>query len=168
MIDDYKKMLEYPFDSNYILSKKKHLKKLLLAEDIKFIDKRIAILGGSTTSDIKLILELFLLKNGIKPVFYESEYNKYYEDSMFENSELEEFKPDIIFIHTTNKNIINYPMLDQSNAEVNAILDSEFERFEQMWDTLFEKYNCPIIQNNFDYPTYRLLGNKDATDIHGC
>ena len=167
MIDDYKKMLEYPFDSNYILSKKKHLKKLLLAEDIKFIDKRIAILGGSTTSDIKLILELFLLKNGIKPVFYESEYNKYYEDSMFENSELEEFKPDIIFIHTTNKNIINYPMLDQSNAEVNAILDSEFERFEQMWDTLFEKYNCPIIQNNFDYPTYRLLGNKDATDIHG-
>lgn len=161
------KELEYPFDSNYILQKKKSIKKQLLDQDKKFLEKNIAILGGSTTSNIKLIMELFLLNNGIKPNFYESEYNKYWEDAMFPNKELEEFKPDIIFIHTSNKNILEYPELINTKEEVDQILNKEYLRFEKMWDTLFEKYHCPIIQNNFDYPIYRLLGNKDATDIHG-
>jgi predicted enzyme involved in methoxymalonyl-ACP biosynthesis len=56
-----------------------------------FIEKNIAILGGSTTSEIKNILELFLLKSGIRPIFYESEYNKYYEDALFGNDELDKF-----------------------------------------------------------------------------
>ena len=160
-------VFSYPFDSNYILKKKKSLRKELLEKDTNYLDKKIAILGGSTTSDIKLILELFLLNYGIRPTFYESEYNKYFEDAMFPNEELDRFEPDIIFIHTTNKNIIRYPSLSDSKAEVDAILNSEYEKFEQIWDTLFQKYKCSIIQNNFDYPTYRLLGNKDATDIHG-
>ncbi len=159
--------LEYPFDNDYILKKKKSLKKELLANKRQFIEKKIAILGGSTTNDIKLVLELFLLNYGIKASFYESEYNKYYEDAMFSNPELEEFHPDIIFIHTTNRNIIGYPEITDSEAEVNAILESEYERFKEMWERLFENYHCSIIQNNFDYPTYRLFGNKDATDVHG-
>jgi FkbH-like protein len=36
-----------------------------------------------------------------------------------------------------------------------------------MWEKLSGGYSCPIIQNNFEYPFYRLMGNKDATDIHG-
>ena len=161
------KELEYPFDNNYILQKKKSLKKQLLEGDKKFLEKNIAILGGSTTSNIKLIMELFLLNNGIKPTFYESEYNKYWEDAMFPNPELEAFKPDVIFIHTSNKNIINYPKLTNTKEEVDQILDNEYKKFYSMWETLQRKYHCPIIQNNFDYPIYRLLGNKDATDIHG-
>ena len=156
------KELEYPFDNEYIIKKKKTLKSKLLEKD-NFIDKRIAILGGSTTSDIKLILELFLLNYGIKPSFYESEYNKFWEDAMFDNKDLDEFNPDIIFIHTSNRNIINYPSVSNSLDEVNDLLDKEFERFCQMWNRLSSKYNCPIIQNNFDYPFYRVLGNKDAT-----
>jgi FkbH-like protein len=112
-------------------------------------------------------MELFLLNNGIKPNFYESEYNKYWEDAMFPNPELEEFKPDIIFIHTSNKNILNYPKLVNTKEEVDQVLENEYKRFVSMWETLSSKYHCPIIQNNFDYPIYRLLGNKDATDIHG-
>lgn len=56
-----KKELLYPFDANYILAKKKRIKRELLAEGERFVDKKIAILGGSTTNDIKLILELLLL-----------------------------------------------------------------------------------------------------------
>ena len=70
------KILEYPFDENYILSKKKKIKKELLESGRDFTDTRIAILGGSTTNDIKLVMELFLLDYGIKPSFYESEYNR--------------------------------------------------------------------------------------------
>lgn len=160
--------LEYPFDCEYILKKKKTIKKELLAiEGTEFLKKKIAILGGSTTNDIKLILELFLLNHGIEPEFYESEYNQFWEDAVFDNKELEEFKPDIIFIHTTNKNIINFPYLNDSEEQISDLLEREYNKFEEMWEKLFERYNCPIIQNNFDYPFYRLLGNKDSSDIHG-
>lgn len=74
------KELNYPFDADFILKKKKSLKKILLENSSKYIEKKIAILGGQTTQNIKLMLELFLLNYGIKPIFYESEYNQYYED----------------------------------------------------------------------------------------
>lgn len=160
------KELEYPFDNDYILKKKKSLKKQLLDNE-NFIEKNIAILGGSTTNDIKLILELFLLNQGIKPKFYESEYNQYYQDAMFPNPELEKFKPDIIYIHTTNRNINIYPNINNSKEEVDKLLLNEYNKFSNMWDRLKKVYNCPIIQNNFELPFYRLMGNKDASDYRG-
>ena len=36
-----------------------------------------------------------------------------------------------------------------------------------MWEKLTEKYHCPIIQNNFEYPFYRLMGNRDSFDYRG-
>ena len=62
--------LEYPFNGEWILKKKRTIKKQLLSEERKWIDKKIAILGGSTTNDIKVVLELFLLNQGIRPSFY--------------------------------------------------------------------------------------------------
>ena len=54
--------LEYPFDADWILKKKKSIKKELLRSDNgTFMEKRIAILVSSNTNDIKNILELFLL-----------------------------------------------------------------------------------------------------------
>ena len=159
--------LEYPFDATEILSKKKSLRRQLLERNINYVEKRIAILGGSTTSDIKLILELFLLNYGIKPIFFESEYNKYWEDAMFEDSELQDFNPEIVYICTSYRNIINPPDLSDTNVQISYKLDSEYSRFEQMWQKIFERFHCLIIQNNFDFPITRLLGNKDATDVHG-
>lgn len=60
------KELEYPFDSEFILKKRKALKKALLGEkEQSRLKKRIAILGGSTTHDIRDMLELFLLNTGV-------------------------------------------------------------------------------------------------------
>lgn len=161
------KELLYPFDPNYILENKRKIKKQLLEEGSNFIEKKIAILGGSTTAAIKQIMELFLLNNGIKCEFYESEYNKYYEDAVFDNEELKQFNPDIIYVCTTNRNITNYPELSYDSNAVNELLETEYKKYESIWKSLKEKYSCPIIQNNFEMPMYRLMGNKDASDIHG-
>lgn len=160
--------LDYPFDSEWILKKKRKIKKELLAEITKsYIEKRIAILGGSTTSDIKDILELFLLNDGIKPTFYESEYNKYYEDGMFDNPALVEFDPEIIYIHTSNRNIYDWPEVTDNNEQINQKLENEISKFTSLWNHLFAKYHCSIIQNNFEMPFYRLLGNQDACMLQG-
>ena len=157
--------LEYPLDINKILRKKKSIKKDLLLNE-NFIAKNIAILGGSTTSEIKNILEIFLLKNGIKPKFYESEYNKYYEDALFGSNELDKFSPDIIYIHTTNQNIIKYPESKDTPEDVAILLSNEIQRYKSIWNSL-SKFDCAIIQNNFDYTEDRGLGNLDCYDIHG-
>ncbi len=158
------KELLYPFDPNYILENKRKIKKTLLAQGEGFVEKKIAILGGYTTSAVKQIMELFLLNNGIKPSFYESEYNKFYEDAMFDNPELEEFRPDIIYVCTSNRNIIQYPSL---NDDADVLLKNEYEKFKGIWESLKNRYDCPVIQNNFELPYYRLMGNKEVSDVHG-
>ncbi len=160
--------LEYPFDAGWILSNRRKIKKRLLSSDANFIEKKIAVLGGSSTANIVWILELFLLQQGIRPVFYESEFDKYYEDAVFSNEMLKQFKPDIIYIHTSNRNVTAYPKMADSKEAIDVLLDAEMQRFETIWNCLAEKYACPIIQNNFEMPHYRLLGNKDASDIHGA
>ena len=166
-MSEMKSYINYPFNAEYILRNKKKIKKNLLSANESFIEKRIAILGGSTTGEIKNILEIFLLNYGIKPYFYESDYNKFYEDAIFGNKALDDFSPEIIYIHTTNRNINNYPDINDSIEEINLKLSSEYNRFCECWNSLCRRFDCIIIQNNFEYPYYRLLGNKDATDIHG-
>lgn len=163
------KELEYPIDSDYILSKKKSIKRKLLQEinDKKVIQIKIALLGGSTTSEIKDCLELFLLNEGIRPVFYESEYGRFYEEAVFENEELDKFKPDIVYIHTNNRNIYEWPEISDNLENSELKLERTYSRFEQVWDSVSLKYNCIIIQNNMEMPFYRLMGNIEANDYRG-
>lgn len=161
------KELQYPFDQQMLLKKRRSIKRHLLEQSKEFTEKNIAILGGSTTHDIKNMLELFLLNYGIKPLFYESEFGQFWQDAMFDNPELEAFKPDLIYIHTSNRNIAQYPTVTDTEKEIEKLILTEYDRFSGMWDRLSEAYHCPIIQNNFEMPYYRLLGNRDASDIHG-
>lgn len=159
--------LEYPFDSEWILKKAKSIKKTLLSDGATRIKKKIAVLGGSTTHDVIKILELFLLHYGIEPSFYESEYGQYWQDAMFDNPELAEFAPDLIYIHTTNRNIAEYPAVGDSREKTGQLIKDTYEHFRVMWEKLKETYGCVIIQNNFEFPYYRLLGNMDAVNSNG-
>lgn len=159
--------LEYPFDGEYILKKSKSIKKTLLADNTARIKKNVAVLGGSTTHDIVKTLDLFLLNQGIEARFFESEYAQYWQDVMFDNTTLVEFEPDIIYIHTSNRNITDYPDMNDDEASIEAKLDKTMAHFTAMWEKIAIKYHCAVIQNNFELPFYRLLGNMDATDIHG-
>lgn len=162
------KELEYPIDSAYILSKKKSIRRRLLQEiEEKAIHIKVALLGGSTTSEIKDCLELFLLNEGIKPDFYESAYGRFYEEALFDNRALDTFNPDIVYIHTSNRNICEWPKISDSIEDVELKLQETYDKFEQIWDSIFLKYNCIIIQNNMEMPFYRLMGNIEASDYRG-
>lgn len=161
------KELEYPFDADMLLRKKKSIRRQLLAEPTARIQKKIAVLGGSTTSDIVKMLELFLLNYGVEPSFYESEYAQYFQDAMFPPKELLEFQPDIVLIHTTNRNVTNYPLVTDTPEQVQKKLQAELEKFQAMWKNIRETFHCPIIQNNFEMPLYRLMGNRDCWDFRG-
>lgn len=120
----------------------------LSQKDLRHV--RIAILTGSTVGHIKTILELSLLRVGIVPVFYEGQYNNYFEEGAFDNLSLLEFNPDFVYIHTTSRNLdFNEP-------------DALYSRFAQIWDNISAKYDAVIIQNNFEPLPYRIMGNSDV------
>ena len=161
------KELTYPFDADEIIVKKRAIKRKLLEGKDNMVSKKVAILGGYTTNNVKNILELFLMANGILPEFYESEYARYYEDAVFGSEELDKFAPDLVYICTCNRNVPFYPEITDSAEEIDRLLDDTYSRFLNMWESIRKRYNCPVIQNNFEMPYYRLLGNSDASDLHG-
>ena len=160
--------LMYPFDGKELFDNKRAIRRSLLADGSKRITKKIAVLGGSTTNDFCKMMEIFLLDNGIKAEFYQSEYGQYWQDAMFGSSALDEFQPDVIYIHTSFRNLISMlPQFGASKSDADASLRNAETHFSYMWKQLKEKYHCPIIQNNFEFPGYRLMGNRDAWDYSG-
>lgn len=62
------------------------------------------------------------------------------------------FKPDIVFIHTTNRNVTDWPEMTDTTEQIDEKLHTEINRFTAMWKSIAEKFHCPIIQNNFEMP----------------
>lgn len=161
------KELEIPFDSIYLLKKHKSIRKSLLATDKKWTVKKIAVLGGSTTNHLIQMMEIFLLNEGIRPIFYESAYNRFFEEAVMPNQALKAFQPDLIYIATSVHNILNWPDIDTSEKEADKLLEQEYERFYMVWKSLKEQYHCAVIQNNVEQPSERLFGNTDFCDLRG-
>lgn len=158
--------LRIPASAADIVRKRHALKKELLQKP-NLTPTRIAVLGGSTTVEVKNMLEVFLLAHGVRPTFYESGYNRYSDDVLFENPELWEFKPDIVFIHTTWQNVLESPELLENPLEIENRVQRELTRFEAIWEKLHTRLGATIIQNNFDLPRQRPLGNLEATQAFG-
>ena len=158
--------LDYPFNIQNILRKRKSIRANLCQQG-SLIDIRVAILGGSTTSEIRSILELFLLKSGFRPTFLESEYGKYFEDVVIDDANLRVFKPDIAFIHTTHINLLNTPHLFDTEEKVEQCLAAEMDHYFAIWSKLTDELDCIVIQNNFDLSPTRSLGGLDSTEIFG-
>ena len=63
-------------------------------------------------SEIKNILELFLLNYGIRPEFKVGGYNRYFEELMFDDGSLKEFGPDFITVTDEDGNDIELELVD--------------------------------------------------------
>lgn len=159
-------LLKYPFDSLEILRKYKSIRRTLIKND-NFIDVKIFVASGTTTDEIIKILEVFLLNAGLKPEFLQGNYGLFYEDLIFENKDLKDFNPDLIYVHTSFKNLKNIPKVSDNISDINQKLNDEFCNFKDIWEKIGENYGCPVIQNNFEMPPQRILGNLDSTHSNG-
>ena len=118
-LDELLKHLQHPLDADFLLRKQKGMRRKHRAA-AKGKQIRIAILGGSTTDEVANLIELFLLKEGFQPTIYQSQYNRYYEEAIFGSSELDEFDPQYVYIHTTSLNINSFPAPCDSEKEVDV------------------------------------------------
>jgi FkbH-like protein len=165
MPSEASKEMRFPVSPAEILRKRRSLRRDLIDQP-NLLPVRIAILGGSTTTEVRSILELFLLDHGLRPAFYESGYNRYSEDIQFQNQELVQFKPDIVFLHTTWQNVSQFPELLENDERVEQRIKEETARFEALWESIHTQFGAIIIQNNFDLPRLRPLGNLEASESY--
>lgn len=152
--------LVYPFDSLEILRKYKSFKKELINKN-DLVDVKIFVASGTTTDELIKILEVFLLNIGINPIILQGDYGLFYEDLAFQNNNLKDFKPDIIYIHTSFKNLKYAPLISDSAKSVEQKLKLEFNHYQEIWDHINQNYGCTVIQNNFELPPNRPLGNLE-------
>jgi HAD superfamily phosphatase (TIGR01681 family) len=144
-----------------LLMKRKGLRRQLAAQT-GLHDIRIAVLGGSTTNELVDFLEIGLLSSGFRPTFYQCDYGRFYEEAVHDPQKLIAFRPDLVYTHTSCRNIQSFPPLQSSESELQGYVDAEVSRFRQMWDSLEQNLSCQIIQNNFELPPFATLGNMDA------
>ena len=123
---------------------------------------RIAMLGGSTTNEVADLLELLLLDRGIAPTFYHSGFGRYFEEAVIDSAALVNFKPDVVVVYTSSVNLQCLPPVSATEEEFAACLAAEIERFTTIWNSLQKDLQCVVVQNNFEAPGGRLLGNLDC------
>ena len=128
---------------------------------------RIAILGGSTTDLIKNTLSEYLSINNIEGIFFQSEYNQFYFEGIHPSKKLISFKPQIIYIHTTTANIEEFPKVGANSSQVEKLINKTFSKYKSIWNSLSKKFQCIIIQNNFEYIPFSSLGNLESTKGYG-
>ena len=160
-VDALTNITSWPVDAAYLARNARKLIRQLRGQPLER-KIRIAILGGSTSQELALFLEVLLLARGFDPQFWHSEYGRYWEDAALGNDELNAFAPELIYVHTGSQNIRNWPEINVSEDEAEAAARSEIARFIQIWDGLQSRSQAVILQNNFELPDIRILGNYDA------
>lgn len=149
-----------------ILMQRKSLRRALAsAEGLREI--RFAVLGGSTTDEIVNLLDLLLLSSGFRPIFHQSEHGRFYEEAVLDPQALISFKPDIVYIHTSYRNIQNSPPISCAEMDLPDYVAAELDRYREIWNATEANLGCQVIQNNFEAPPYALLGNMDASSPSG-
>ena len=139
-----------------------------LLEQQGLTDIRIAMLGGSTTNELCDFLEIVLLTEGFRPTFHQSEYGAYFEESVLDASRLVAFRPDIVHVHTSYRNLRCVPGPEATPEAVEAGVAEELAKLRAIWSSVRDAVGCQVIQNNFDAPPHRLLGNLDAVHPAGA
>ena len=125
-------------------------------------DIRIAVLSGSTTEQFVSTLELLLLHSGFRPTFFQGNYGRFYEEAVHDSAALTEFQPDLVYLHTSSRNLLHRPPVNCSELELDDYVGAEMARWREVWDSLTSNVTGYIVQNNFELPAAAIVGNLSA------
>jgi FkbH-like protein len=160
-------VLEFPHDVPLLIRRRRALIRDLADADRVFTPIKLAILGGSTTQEIGAWIELFLLERGIKATIYHSQYNKYFEDTVVDPSELVAFRPDIVYLHLSTANLQLSRALIATESGFEAAIREQLDHLRAVWNGVWTALACPVVQNTFESPALRPLGHLDASLFGG-
>lgn len=122
---------------------------------------KLAILGGSTTTQLAQAIEFALFSMGGAVEILETEYGVYRNEILDPGSALYRFKPDIVFLAATWRDLIRRPDIALGREEVAALVDAELADWSTLWRVAHDRTGCLVVQNSFDRPAWRQLDNHE-------
>lgn len=118
--------------------------------DSKPDDLRIFVVGGSTLSQLVELLEIFLVGAGIPAVIRLGEYGLFRQELLAPNDAVDAFRPQIVFIATSARDVARHPSLISNHSEVSSLLESEISDWQRLWAKANERWGATVIQNTFE------------------
>lgn len=155
------------YDTGDIIRGRKKLYQELVEDGKKRVEKKILIFSGSTIGELEWQLKLFALERGMTLSVFQGDYGRYYEDAVFGNKRMEGCLPDVVYIHTSNRNIKEYPQPFENGSSVKDKVEEEFNKIRTVIEALRKRFHVPIICNNYEYPAFRVMGNRERYDVSG-
>lgn len=125
-------------------------------------DLRVAVLGSYSIQHFVSVLRFLLHEEGIDANIYEGEYDGILMDVLNDDSELYEFKPSIVIMLPSIKDIKEFPILGSDAEAVEQLADKQVQLYQGIWNKLEASLGCQILQANFVLPIERALGNLES------
>jgi FkbH-like protein len=122
---------------------------------------KLAVLSSSTTTQLVEFIELFLFAGGVAAEVYEADFGLFRQEIIDPNSNFYRFAPGAIYIATHWRDLTRLPSIGDDAALVDALLAAEQAEWSELWRMAHDRAGCQIIQNNFDHPLWRQLGNHE-------
>ena len=108
---------------------------------------RLAVLGGPTTDQLVSLLRAFLWAEEILVEVYQCDYRLFRHEILTDDSGLDRFKPEIVFLAVDSHDVSRAPRLNDSAARVKQLLEEESDGWHQLWELTRTKWNAIVIQN---------------------
>jgi FkbH-like protein len=124
---------------------------------------KLAVLGGFTTDSLIQGIGLFLFASGVHVQVYAPEFGTFRQEILDPTSGLYSFAPSIVFIATNRRNLADFPAVGETGDRVSERITREVADWVGLWQTAHDRLGCQILQNNFDPPAWRLLGNREMS-----
>jgi FkbH-like protein len=122
---------------------------------------RLAVLGGFTTHQLVDFLDLFLAARGIRMECYEADYRVMRQEVLDPGSALYSFRPNIVLLATTWRDLVHRPTLESTREQVQNMVAAEVGEWSRLWKMIQQGLGAQVIQNSFDTPAWRVLGNYE-------
>jgi FkbH-like protein len=134
-----------------------------LRRQIEFKERRtkVALLGSFTTKPLADLLDLFLSAGRLRLDLYEADYGTFRQEILDADSGLHRFQPEFLILATTWRDLGRRPDVSDDRRAVEQKVKSEVADWKSLWRAT-RGLGCQIIQNNFDAPPWRLLGNLES------
>lgn len=126
---------------------------------------KIAVLGSFTTHQLVTLLELYLQAGRVGAEIYEADYGTFRQELLDPGSELYRFQPNFIVLATTWRNLGHLPAPGDDRPATQRKVEAELADWALLWKTAHDRMGCQIIQNNFDPPPWRTLGNHECDTL---
>jgi FkbH-like protein len=119
---------------------------------------RVALLGSSTLDQFSDLLKLWLALEGFAAEIWIASFDTTHAQVLDKESELYRFKPDVIWLFNTHRDVRMEVALGNTSGVEAAVAAAVAGRLS-LWTAL--KANCPaaILDNNADIPVSDVLGN---------